>query len=88
MKSLKVRVTAKDIRAGVREKAEWCPVALAIGRVTGVRPSVYADHVRVYVEGGFYEVTLPGKVLRFIDSFDNNTHVEPFTFTLTLGMLR
>jgi len=88
MKNLKIRVTAKDIRTGKREQSDTCPVALAVARATGMTPQVYADHVLVWVKDGFYNVTLPGKVQRFIDSFDNQFQVEPFAFTLDLGMLQ
>jgi len=88
MKTIDVRVTARDIRKGEPEKPAWCPVALAIGRATGVQPSVYADFVRVYVQGGYYDSDLPQEVQNFIDRFDNQGIVKPFRFTLELGMLQ
>jgi len=88
MKSLKVRVTAKDIREGEREQKSLCPVAIAIARVSQGQPFVYADFVKLYVEGGFYNVGLPQKVVDFIIRFDDASKVKPFSFTLELGPLQ
>ncbi len=87
MKNLKVRVTATDIRKGEPEKQDWCPVALAIGRATGLQPSVYADFVALHFEDGYYNADLPQNVQEFIARFDRGHTVKPFRFTLDLGKM-
>lgn len=79
-----VEVTQDDLDAGCQKSQTFCPVALALRRLTH-------DHVSVgsvWIYGSdpdgtvLWEIVTPGVVMGFIDSFDRGEEVKPFTFTV------
>lgn len=78
MKTVRVSVTKADIAAGVPRDTEMCPVAIAIRRTTGMLVAV-SDYEFIFDK---CSVDLPKRVRRFVDDFDFNAAVRPFTFTL------
>ena len=81
MKTIEVEVTERNIKQGLLGMEEYCPVALAIKRVTRLR--------NVFVGGGVIEtekwsVKMPVKVRKFIGRFDDEKPVQPFKFTLKI----
>lgn len=81
-----VNVTEEDIRDGARLDTECCPVALALERQFGLG-WVYVDELKidgvVGNDGPEFGCYLnPPEVVEFIDAFDNERPVKPFSFTL------
>lgn len=84
----KVEVTQEDIDNGKMKSCDFCPVALAVNRV--IRPQrdaqVYACIVIIRHEegqrGGF--PSLPLAAQEFIENFDDERDVEPFSFALNI----
>jgi hypothetical protein len=82
---MKVRVTRQDIRKGVKESQDSCPVARAIKRITHKKVYVDPDSIIVYYrrdQSTFYDTT--SEVTDFIELFDDGGKVSPFTFELGL----
>jgi hypothetical protein len=84
---LTVQVTAQDISEGKQKSCLWCPVAIASaralslgdGRFVTVLPSaitIYERHLNARVATW----RPPESVARFINDFDSDHPVEPFTF--------
>lgn len=88
MKRIKVSVTAKDIALGFPTESGACPIALAVGRCTGLR-LVNAYQARIY---GCRDVTdfkeqvvgfkPPRSAVRFMNDYDDGRPVKPFSFFL------
>lgn len=84
MPRIKIEVTATDIRRARRmiksmARAKCCPVALAIKRAfrdDGVR--VFKEEVRL----SDIKLTLPDRARSFVNHFDNDEKVKPFSFML------
>lgn len=84
-KSLRVEVTAEHIAAGAASNAFHCPVALAC-EAAGLRLA-RVDGVNVGFDGGPEKrgsARLPVRASRFVDDFDNERPVKPFSFVLRL----
>ncbi len=86
---MKINVTAEDIREGLRGDCFRCPIALAIKRDTGFDCDVYSpEHIFLgdgpsIIRNKYRPVEKDAFVVAdFIDSFDNQKPVEPFTFEL------
>jgi hypothetical protein len=84
-----VEVTAKDIERGMPRQSCECPVALALGRA--VRKQVAPRPLQITVgclqaimsvDGWWVEALLPSDASAFINSFDHNEPVAPFTFKI------
>lgn len=74
-----VNVTKSCIEIGQRGNAGSCPIALAIGNGCVVnKGSVYLPLFKK-------RMRLPLEAIVFIDDFDRNVRVEPFTFELEEG---
>lgn len=85
-----VEVTAEDIAAGKKHWCERCPVAIALLRAAGT-PRVHVDNDKMAAgswKGVFPPAHLrfeaPDEVYDFMDAFDHDRHVAPFTFTVEL----
>lgn len=88
-KRVKVTVTKRDIQRGKTEEPKLCPIALAIKRVVPPRVTkVWEGVMRECVDwdGAFVEALsdLPQKATKFIDRFDDEEQVKPFSFVLKL----
>jgi len=77
-----VRVTRKDIREGQPDDPNYCPIALALQRATGVEDvEVESSSIRV---DGFKELTTPRHIEDFVEDFDGGGNVKPFRFRITI----
>jgi hypothetical protein len=81
-----VRVSATDIRKGVRREPKRCPVALAIGRATG-QPWVASKKwlLPASHENEAYPrilIATPPRLKAFMEAFDEGRPVRPFSFKL------
>jgi len=84
MKTLKVRVTREHIKMGKRVTLTMCPIALAL---KPLYPEVSVDSYHIRLKRftntkPSVEVTTPRKASEFVQAFDGNLPVKPFTFTL------
>jgi len=90
MRTVRVEVTAEDIKAGKRESAEECPIALACRRA-GLIDAVVGE------DGGIDYRCHPDDVcwtnipdgsseerMRFVGDFDSRRDVQPFAFEVEL----
>lgn len=77
---MKIRVTAKHIREGVRLDTRYCPVALAI-KEEGYS-DVHVDDSSVSIEKIHYNIR---RGTRFINRFDDALKVKPTTIELVLA---
>jgi len=83
---MKIQVTEKDIKNGVRNDPRMCPVALAVKRILR-QPFVTVNHYHItvgHMEG--YAYRSPGEVQHFIKKFDKcwwpRVFLKPFEFEL------
>lgn len=84
---MKVRneVTLDDIIEGLTCSVFHCPIARAVKRNFPAY-EVEVDYEYVRLEKGAKQFTfrLPPEAVAFIDAFDAQQHVEPFSFDLML----
>jgi len=82
MPTIRVQVTKDHIERGKRYSCMLCPVALALGEVTGetwvVQPTVCRSLT------GWVNCLLPVGATNRIQRFDAGEPMEPFTFRLTI----
>jgi hypothetical protein len=76
-----VEVTTNDIKLGIQNESDACPVALAIKRKTGLLSRVYVSLMGADVGSTLYK--LDGQTTVFIKKFDKGDPVLPFTAILT-----
>lgn len=92
--SIKVIVTAEDIKKGKRINEECCAIALATNRalkdVIGLPVSVTATYVAVtHPEEGYERSTqLPMEAIQFVDNFDKGREVFPMEFEIIVTTLK
>ena len=82
-KTLKIHVTAADIRNGVRADTACCPVALATQRLlcNQLMPHVSSIQLLFHTyDDSYIRYDLSRSAQRFISRFDNKFAVKPFTF--------
>lgn len=100
MKTVVVEVTEKDIADGLCSDAFGCPVALAIRRAIGIptpvpidqlmkNPTVGVTGKNAYVwhehsVGDRPAIPLPKDAEAFVDDFDHQRTVQPFTFQIEI----
>lgn len=85
LKGRKIEIKPIDIKRGVRASCDECPVALAISRATRISTkwlSVTDERMTVFMETGWVEYRLPKKATTFIERFDDEKPVKPFSFVL------
>lgn len=84
MSKITVEVTADDIRHGQRGTCDRCAVARAVCRTFRCEPDVIAidGDWLIFVNTPYLCIDLPQTVRDFIDAFDNEQPVQPFTFEL------
>lgn len=87
---LKIDVKQENIDKGDPVSPEYCPIALAmhdLGMDLGYRfwaLHVDGDEVYFTYRGEKYRLDLPPAARDFVESFDAEEHVEPFSFELEL----
>lgn len=84
---MRISVTKKDIAAGIKNRHDLCPIALAIKRKVKVEVSVTKDNVALKEGDDRWLVVLPAYSLpleasSFISAFDAGKPVSPFEFEL------
>lgn len=81
---MKIDVTGKDIRNGVRKIADSCPIALAVQRAFPDKGIEVDDQIiGVYAPGESQLFKTPLVAKEFIALFDGGTATpEPFSFDL------
>ncbi|HMJ06897.1 MAG TPA: hypothetical protein VK474_11625 [Chthoniobacterales bacterium] len=88
-------VTARDIREGIKQDCERCPLALAINRAMPLgfgKVSIGPDFVDIYSTGPdgngqpVASIPLPPRAVQWRQRFDDNRGVEPITFTLEVDL--
>ena len=81
---MKIEVTQKDIEKGFQGKCTLCPIALAFKRSTNFkRVYVNCTSIGVLQYGkGLKSYKLPKKAQTFVNRFDKNETVKPFSFEL------
>jgi len=75
---LKVNVTRDDIKRGVRENIHLCPIARALRRLGFSKISV--DQNGIEIRNKVFDI--PPKASRFINDFDFEELVKPFSFVM------
>lgn len=81
MKQITVKVTETHIKRGKRVHSTFCPVALALKpHLKGKSFGVMYESVRIGSHPVEEYFPLSKKVQKFIQKFDNNLPVKPFTF--------
>jgi hypothetical protein len=78
--SIVVEVTAEDIVAGRQGSCLRCPLALAFQRIPGFKMARVSS-TRVYPRAT-ESICLPDIARAFIQRFDSEETVRPFSFTL------
>ena len=85
---MKIQVTQADIERGIKNRCDFCPVAIAISRhlPTGLEITVFSE--AMLFEGRFGDgpstaIDTDQTVVDFIESFDNGKPVAPFSFNLS-----
>jgi len=66
-----ITVTQEDIAQGTPSSSTYCPIALACDRA-GIHPEVYVSRIDA--------LDIPDVAATFIQAFDENETVYPFTF--------
>jgi len=79
---MKIHVTEKHIRSGVRGSCSSDPISLAMKDAGLLKPWVSPDHITWDENHKHHSVETPDSVLYFIEMFDNNGYVVPFEFVL------
>lgn len=79
---VKIRVTAENVRKGVRNSFTNCPISLALIN-SGIKGFVASTTVLSELFGGSPIFSLPRSAQRFIKSFDLGKAMKPFTFFIT-----
>src|SRR5271170_7675821 len=79
-----LNVTKSHIATG-KQSSTQCPIALALidKRYEEVNVGELKDEAYFYYEGVDYIAELSKRAIKFIDKFDNNEPVKPFSFRLT-----
>jgi hypothetical protein len=80
MPTIRIEVTAEDIKAGWRRSSQFCPVAIAIRWAVGPELDVQVGSDEIFV--GEHVIPTPLLVDDFITRVDLNQIVEPFAFDL------
>lgn len=82
MTTVKVKVTAEDIRGGQRGSIRLCPVALALSREVGRRCLVGGHYI--YLGDNLFSpnVPSPAEVRSFVGEYDCGGKPTPFEFDL------
>ena len=82
---MRIEVTAQDIVEGERFGCYSCPIALALKRIGKRNWAVKSEILRRWTESGrAVDVPLPRDAKAFIDDFDHDRPVEPFSFDIEL----
>ena len=83
---MKIEVTQKDIDKGLKLTCYYCPIALAFKRKvkSEIRCSVAVKTKKVHYFYGksWVSYDLPKEATKFIQRFDNDEPVKPFTFEI------
>jgi hypothetical protein len=85
---MKIEVTQKDIDKGIPRDAAKCPIAKALQRQCPKRGRKWlvncaeAEAMNKKDPVDSIDYPLPKKCMRFIDDFDKERTVKPFTFEL------
>lgn len=87
MKTYKIRVTRADIKNGHPQEASDCPVFLAMNRKLKNVEAVSGSGATLFDGKYFYEIPMPGNAADWINRFDNDESVKPFSFTLKVPLL-
>ncbi len=82
MKRIKVDVSKHDVRLGRRMSFTGCPVARSLSRSLNQR--VWVSGLEILCDRGPAYIPTPERVKRFIERFDAQNPVKPFTFTLNV----
>jgi hypothetical protein len=84
MKTIKIEVKRKHIKAGSRESGSSCPIALAVReQVVGSEPWIYPYSAQLVTDKSIQRtIDLPVRARRFIERFDSCKPVKPFSFQL------
>lgn len=82
-----IRVTKTDIKRGQPSIDDNCPVARALRRQVSPRRKFAVDGAEAIVltasgERRLATIKMPKKVNVFINAFDSNDDVRPFTFVI------
>lgn len=87
---IKIDVTTKHIKTGQPENESWCPIALAIREKLSIDPSddgaveVDGYEIKVEADNAIGRMRTPARASTFVENFDDNQTVKPFSFILKL----
>jgi len=83
---MKIIVTQKDIDKGLKSTCYYCPVALAFKRkIKSEIPcgvAVNAKNIHHFHGKSWDRYNLPKEAKKFIQRFDNDQSVKPFSFEI------
>lgn len=82
---VKIEISKFDIKKGKIGQVSSCPIALAIKRKLKATDLYVGDCANFRYKGTEYWADLPDKAHNFINRFDHNLKVKPFSFILTAG---
>lgn len=84
MKTIKVEVKRKHIKAGAIGEAHSCPIALALKEIGMVSPIAWGCGSLEFKDkaGVFVSEYMPESAREFIYAFDSEKPVKPFSFQL------
>jgi hypothetical protein len=78
-------VTRENITEGEPDSSTMCPIALALGAL-GYSYLVNGVALYAWREGKYgWVADLPAEAIRFIEDFDQESEVKPFTFEVTFN---
>ena len=95
-KSVEVTVSQASIDIGERGHCGLCPIALELDTLVKGNPNYMQERSSVgsfratlkTINGESLYYVLPKVARLFVQRFDCNLSVKPFTFTITLGCVR
>ncbi len=86
--SRRIRVKRMDIKQGVRMDGSSCPISLAIQRTTKQPRMVSVGlSTAIFLDTPSYQSPLPKRAQTFIERFDAQLPVKPFSFVLPKSVL-
>ena len=80
--AIKIKVGRKHIANGIKEDAEYCPIALAMQGAGLKLVDVQPENATYYRDSYYHNVPLPVEAKIFVNEFDSGKNVMPFEFVI------
>ena len=79
-----VKVMQRHIDKGIGGDCGKCPIALALLDVGFTHVDVDTNNIMINYKDKTYYIDLPDEAVEFIERFDNELPVNPFSFSIDL----